>query len=413
MKTKLAFFLTSLGVMSLFSACSDDPKIPGSEIEPTTYTTTAENLLLTVDGEVAAGQSVTFTPASDGTATVTITGENLDISSLIDISAPLPIHMPTSSVIPGSASVTLNVTLAGNPDQATFVGEAETEYCTFKYNGTADKNKMALALTDITLKNTSMAGKYNGAVWNSETANVNDAIRIIWLSDKKIEMFPGWELPAGTVAGLALAMTQVEVGDTKATIGEALTMVLKDVTLGTDGSITATYTDTNDEFKTKVSPKGYARYVVKDDNTILVFIDPAAIIANTLKMAKSNASRALDIEELFNGLMTNVVPMLANGIPVHHGPRVTSIDADGKPEYDEDPNSNAVSFYLGTETMLPILKMAAPVLSDPEIVNAIVEAASKDPSMGSMAGMLPGILKALPEVIDKTSVIEVGINLYK
>ena len=41
----------------------------------------------------------------------------------------------------------------------------------------------------------------------------------------------------------------------------------------------------------------------------------------------------------------------------------------------------------------------------------IVEAAKQDPTMGGMADMLPSILKTLPEIVDTTSKVEIGINL--
>ncbi len=87
----------------------------------------------------------------------------------------------------------------------------------------------------------------------------------------------------------------------------------------------------------------------------------------------------------------------------------TYTDADGNIE----ENPDAVSFYLGTETLLPILKVVSPVFADQDMIDLIVGIASQDPNMGAMAGMLPGILQALPDVIGTTSRIELGINLNK
>ena len=84
---------------------------------------------------------------------------------------------------------------------------------------------------------------------------------------------------------------------------------------------------------------------------------------------------------------------------------------DGAPTFDTD--SSNVSFYLDNETLLPILKLAAPIISDDDIINSIVEIAQKDPIMGSMAESLPGILKSLPGVIDTTTDIQLGLNLVK
>ena len=60
--------------------------------------------------------------------------------------------------------------------------------------------------------------------------------------------------------------------------------MLKGVTLGADGSVTAKYVDaaTGEEVD---SHKGFARYVVADDHTLRLFVDPAAIIKSTVANA--------------------------------------------------------------------------------------------------------------------------------
>lgn len=99
--------------------------------------------------------------------------------------------------------------------------------------------------------------------------------------------------------------------------------------------------------------------------------------------------------------------MLTAGIPIEYGQ--AQYTKDGKVVTIE----NTTAFYLGTETLLPILKIAKPLFSDEDFVKSIVEEASKDPNMGIMAMMLPGILNAIPEIIDTTSKVEIGINLTK
>lgn len=118
-------------------------------------------------------------------------------------------------------------------------------------------------------------------------------------------------------------------------------------------------------------------------------------------------TRAADISLVVEGMMQLVIPMLTQGVPVSYGKAI----ANAEGTINEDPD--ILSFYLGTETMLPLLKALQPLLTDEEFVNGIIEEASKDPDMGSMAGMLPQIFASLPEIIDTTSKIEIGINLKK
>lgn len=72
-----------------------------------------------------------------------------------------------------------------------------------------------------------------------------------------------------------------------------------------------------------------------------------------------------------------------------------------------------MSVYLGTETLKPLLSALMPLLQDPEIKDAIVKMATADPSFESFKDMLPTILDALPELVEKSSVIELGINLKR
>ena len=57
--------------------------------------------------------------------------------------------------------------------------------------------------------------------------------------------------------------------------------MLKGVTLGADGSVTAKYVDaaTGEEVD---SHKGFARYVVADDHTLRLFVDPFLYLTITI-----------------------------------------------------------------------------------------------------------------------------------
>lgn len=209
----------------------------------------------------------------------------------------------------------------------------------------------------------------------------------------------------GVVAGVMFIMPMLspdENGNPTKSIADMLCEVLESVTFGEDGFITARYADSENDFTMTDAPKGVAQYVVTDDNTIRVYLNPANIIASAMTLARS--SRSFDVSSLIETLMTNVVPMLSNGVPVHFSP---ALDASGATD------DSKTSFYLGTETLLPILKAVAPLFEDEDIIKAIVEAAAQSPSMSGMASTLEGILRSLPGVINTTSVVEIGINLEK
>ena len=127
-------------------------------------------------------------------------------------------------------------------------------------------------------------------------------------------------------------------------------------------------------------------------------IDPSVLLEKLLPVAEN--------------LLPKLIPLLSQGFPVNYGPALVPDEVeDDLMVPSTDPNF--VSFYLDTNTLLPILKDIAPLLGDDDVVNFIVQAASQDPDMGFMASMLPPILKSLPDVINTTSKVELGLNLQK
>lgn len=197
--------------------------------------------------------------------------------------------------------------------------------------------------------------------------------------------------------------------------------MIKSVTLGNDGSVIAEYGDTSVAgLPVKTSAKGLAQYVVTSDNQMRLILNPYAIIAasagdNSRAEGEGEIDPSVLLEKLLpvaENLLPKLIPLLSQGIPVSYGPALVPDEEDDSEMVPSD-DPNFVSFYLDTNTLLPILKDIAPLLGDDDVVNFIVQAASQDPEMGSMAGMLPPILKSLPDVINTTSKVELGLNLQK
>lgn len=153
-------------------------------------------------------------------------------------------------------------------------------------------------------------------------------------------------------------MPLIAVGaENKVSATDMLGTVLKDVTFMEDGNIVATYKDAaNGGTEWTKSPVNLAQYVVENDNQIKVFLNPAAIIA-----AVNNAGRAIDVQTVIQQAIQILYPMLVNGVPVAF-------------EQTED----ALSVYLNTELLLPLLKtLVVPLLSDEEVVAMLVELMKK------------------------------------
>ncbi|MDE6532715.1 MAG: hypothetical protein K2M27_04175 [Muribaculaceae bacterium] len=425
MKKCFLYAFAAMAAVSALTSCgdNDDPNVPGSGLEQKSYTS-ANGLTLSLNGQPVAGKSVTFSPAADGTATITLAGEPFDLSGIFGGETKAdqtdPLTFPTSGVLPGSPSTEIKVTLTGDASNCSFEGDGETDYCTFSYQGNASGDALEFALSDVKLKNTSLAGtwelpslSYIDPDWGYESKNLFNVARAVWKSQKNfsIQLSPDsapLEMPAGTILQMTLAMPLMqpdEDGNPTMSVADMLALSLNTVTFGEDGSLTARYLDSKTGEMTD-APAGLAQYVVDGDGTLRLFLNPGAIIANAMAPA-SKSTRAADLTIVVESLLQQLVPMLSNGIPLCYGDAF--VNANG----DVNPDSAVKAFYLGTKTLKPILTAVAPLFSDKEFVDGIVNSAAQDPAMKDKAPMLSGILTSLPDVINGTETIELGINLKK
>lgn len=399
MKKNLFYYLFAvICSVTLFTSCSDDDDEKMVNPVPQTTFTGENGLQLTYNGAPMPGKKVTFTPDATNAqkATLRLEGE-FDLNGILgkakSAAAREDVSMPTApGVLPGSPVVTLPVDLTINGDKCSFAGTSETDYCTFSYKGEVSAGAMELALSEVKLKNAKLAGMtWKLKPYDKEDPNETDPIYLVWEAEKKV--FDS-SLPIESVLKLALRMESIAAGaDHKVSATEMLGTVLQDVTFMEDGNIVATYKDAaNGGTEWTKSPVNLAQYVVENDNQIKVFLNPAAIIA-----AVNNAGRAVDVQTVIQQTIQMLYPMLVNGVPVAF-------------EQTED----ALSVYLNTELLLPLLKtLVVPLLSDEEVVAMLVELMKKDPDFSEMADLAEPMLKAFPEIIESTTKVEIGLNFVK
>lgn len=400
MKKNLFYYLFAvICSVTLFTSCSDDDDEKMVNPVPQTTFTGENGLQLTYNGAPMPGKKVTFTPDATNAqkATLRLEGE-FDLNGILgkakSAAAREDVSMPTApGVLPGSPVVTLPVDLTINGDKCSFAGTSETDYCTFSYKGEVSAGAMELALSEVKLKNAKLAGMtWKLKPYDKEDPNETDPIYLVWEAEKKVFDF----LPIESVLKLALRMELIAAGaDHKVSATEMLGTVLQDVTFMEDGNIVATYKDAaNGGTEWTKSPVNLAQYVVENDNQIKVFLNPAAIIA-----AVNNAGRAVDVQTSYPADHSNVVSYVSEwcGVPVAF-------------EQTED----ALSVYLNTELLLPLLKtLVVPLLSDEEVVAMLVELMKKDPDFSEMADLAEPMLKAFPEIIESTTKVEIGLNFVK
>lgn len=398
MKKNLFYYLFAvICSVTLFTSCSDDDDEKMVNPVPQTTFTGENGLQLTYNGAPMPGKKVTFTPDATNAqkATLRLEGE-FDLNGILgkakSAAAREDVSMPTApGVLPGSPVVTLPVDLTINGDQCSFAGTSETDYCTFSYKGEVSAGAMELDLSEVKLKNAKLAGMtWKLEPYDETNPNETDPIYLVWEAEKKVLGF----MPIESVLKIALRMDLIAAGaDNKISATDMLGTVLQDVTFMEDGNIVATYKDAaNGGTEWTKSPVNLAQYVVENDNQMKVFLNPAAIIA-----AVNNAGRAVDVQAVIQQAIQMLYPMLVNGVPVAF--RQTD---------------DALSVYLNTELLLPLLKtLVVPLLSDEEVVAMLVELMKKDPDFGEMAGLAEPTLKAFPEIIESTTKVKIGLKFVK
>lgn len=400
MKKNLFYYLFAvICTIGLFTSCSDDDEKVVNPIPQTTFN--SENgLQLTYNGAPLLGKKVTFTPdATEATkATLRLEGE-FDLAGILKGQRSNMTSPTGPGVFPGSPVTTLSVDLSINGNQCTFSGVSETEYCTFSYAGKVTAGTMDLSFTDVTLKNTALAG----TVWkptplaNTEDGGMDEPIHFVWKSGTKaaIEIFghPS-EIEINDLLLLALRPLFDDGSGDRVSVEQMLCSVLKDVTLGADGNIVATYMDAaNGGTEWVTSPSNMAQYVVTGDNQLLLFLNPQAIMANVDNVEKS--VRTVDVGAILQQAIAELYPMLINGVPLTY-----------------TKEGNRMKVFLGTDLLLPLMKnIVAPLFEDEEFLNMVIEAMKSDPQFGGMAGMMVPTLKLLPEIIKNTTQLEIGLDL--
>ena len=386
-------------------------------------------LELTYNGSPLVGKMIGFSPDSSDykRAVLTLAGQTLDLSDLLK-TAQLPVDLskiaqiPTPGVLPGTPSFELPVTLGeGN----SFSGSAETDFVTFKYEGTVATEKLVLNITEAKLKNAPLSANkwyvpqyfYNEDTWEYE----GNPVHFVWESGAVFNIdLGGWvlPLPPASLVGMMLQMGLIPQEDGAASITQMLSRSLKTIEFKADGNIVAGYVDKGIVGGPVIqSPTGLAQYVVATDGTILLYLNPQAIIMNVMKAQNEAAkSRAIDFSKYqatIDGLAEMLVKCVNEGFPITYTNGIYKA-----PEKEEESGSfintdENVSVYAGTEFILPLLKAIAPIFNDEEVRQAIMDLAGQNEDFASMAPMLGGILKALPEVVEKTTKIEAGLILTK
>ena len=219
-------------------------------------------------------------------------------------------------------------------------------------------------------------------------SSCNDGIVRTWkLSQIKTEEVPGgkpkfvsgplfmtWKASNDAVLGFfkvtGIPTMVVPMGSSK------LAQQLKDITFQKDGNVVVTYAVPNQEGaepQWEKSKPGMVTYKVKDDQ-ILFFPNVDNLMASLPADSLRN-----------NATLNEAVEMVKNGIPVNY-----------------KLEGNTAKLFIDK----PFIEKIFPLI--------LAGLDNVDPAtIGNMGGMLKGLLQGIPSVLQKTTKLEIGLNLEK
>ncbi len=399
-KNLLIYLFATLTLGGFFTSCSDDKDEPVvCPVEQTIFTD-INGLALNYCGAPVLGKQIEFIPdASNPTkASVKISGSKFAIDGM-------PFELDGSGVIPGEETTTLNLDLNINGDLATFEGVDENAQRTISYKGSIHKSSLNLDL-DVTYPKNILAGKmFDLKPYIPSFGSDPKSTPVIckWDSDYKFKVYPfgpTFSIEANIQWILGMTLMAAPIPGSSQGIYPPLLGSIKNIAFLPNGNVVAKYNEKwNDEKSPwKDSPLNAATYVMENDSTLRLFINPAQIAAASPKQASLKASRGNSVPQILMGLLDDVNVLLKSGIPFH-----VSVKENGE-----------TSVYLDETLLLPILKKVKPLFEDEAFVNGLIEqikASTPDDYKKQVDGVLAPTLKAMPQIIDTTKSIQLGLNM--
>ena len=269
-------------------------------------------------------------------------------------------------VVPGEAETTFSgVALSGDATAYTFTAENTTDARTVNLTGTI-KSGLLTTNVDVTFADHALMGKWN--------LDADSPIHFVWEAEEgtAITIDLGAENPAELTPATISSLV-------KAILPSMIKEYLQDVSFLQDGNISATYNaaqatdeNTEPELLWKASPLNLAHYRVADA-VCSVYPNIEMIM---YQVEQDQAGRAdINLSDILNQL-------LAAGVPVHF----TAVENGATTVYID------LEFVNQLTTLLPL-------------VSTLI------PSDNEMAALILPVLEQLPDVLAKTTKLEIGLNL--
>ena len=387
---KFIYLMAMVCTLGFFTACSSDDDDPTvwDTFKAGTYNVWGQELD-TEDGEVDYNFmdfDMNIEKAGDQTAKVTLTDKSGKVTVNIREATIIAVDGYT---LRGQGTVTYNdnVTKATentNSEMVNFTAKISADYKnisvelktadgTFSAGNSTEKPAVSKLLATWNLEPVTMYDE-NG----NQTDKQDDATA--WKGSFKMN----WETAADCppIMGFIPAATAPQMAES--IVNQLLPTLLKSVTFTADGKIIAQYAEAKlGETGTEAPAtpnwqiaEGYATYKIVDENQIIVFLSNEKIAGTITDPAKQAAIGA-------------VLSAFKDGVPVN----VRFSNSD-----------NTAFFYLNQE-------FATKLAANPVLVK-MVESLNDD-DLNGFAGMIKAIVQQLPELMNKTTKFEAGLELIK
>lgn len=397
----------------LFVACDKDDNnkdVDLDQIQSKTYT--GLNVLdLEYNDSGLAGKSVDVSPASGRNVNMSFYSK-VNLGTLNAAFKDLP-ELDGPGVLPGTPKldITVPVTRDGNDWDFDYTGE--TDFVTYRLEGDFDNNKFEGEFEDVRLKNQTFAG----GAWKPVAAPTNplddsQPFHIVWETKLPIQL-PGTQYGIQDVLRILVNTPFIPVynGTAEMSLTQVIANGLRTVGMAADGCMPVTYLQTaNGASQFITAPRCTFMYVPLSDNAMRLYANPTDILSLVLlnntnrdpnipdnPFGKASRAEEGTLLQLLEGIVKNLSPMLAEGLPM-----ACVRQGDG------------MQLYLSSEVLLPLLKQViVPVLSNPAMRGIVADLVQHNTSLSQYATAIMALYDALPQLLDQTTKIELGFNFTK
>ncbi len=349
MKNKFLFLAMFFGGI-LFSACNDDDNSPKDFNG--IYSSVGDNVLnLRYSGADFVGKSVEFDSVDGAKASLKLLG-----------------------VVPGEKETVVSdmELVKGEGEVYSFTVEDKNEVRTVNLKGSVEKGKLILDV-NVKFAQNELLGKWN--------VPVTGGVHLVWEpSGLKLPV----ELANGKTYDLPISLV-TSFG--KNILSAKLREYLQNVTFKEDGNIIATY---NAAVATEEAPKpeadwkesalNLAHYKMQED---VCYVFPnVEMIMRQVQM--DGAGRANNSSDPTLGVLQQ---LLSAGIPVHKG----------------ETEEGKLNLYIDKELvdkLVPLLPLVSGLIPDDAVI-----------SISFLSVKVKSLVESLPEVLEQTTRLEIGLNL--